>query len=532
MGIKFGNYPIKGIDVSQHQGLINWTETAKMNADFGVIKVGAGKTIDLKFAVNWAGVKKANILPIAYWYMDYYSNYFPNSPAYGLSDESWGKQQADNCWNKIKSDKDNYVFLDIENATSATALPITNYASRAQKIARAFLERMDALNGKTNGIYCSLGLLTWFGTWFKNRPLWVAWYNEVMVVNWQWVERSLESVEDAVRAKGWTGKILMWQYTSDGDIDDNGSGDGILYGMESKALDLNIWMESKEEFAAFKGNVVIPEPPTPPVTDGFWAQCTAAKSLTIRKLPNGSAAVFGYLMNGEKRLVYEISNGWYRIGDGQWVYATYMQRIDPPIVETPPTVIIQVLAVPSSSQNDDRWNNDQLGNSELTIGSDGCAVTGVDAVIAFLTGRVPNPGKLNQDLKNNGGFEGALIVWDAVTKINPNIVVDWDNFIKDTALVTEARIDAVLLSGRPVLAQVDHNPSTTSLEPHWVVINGKNSNGYVIMDSWDGAVVDLKSRYEKVLRMVAFSHVPVVPPVELTESEKLGKLWLAHPDLH
>ena len=532
MGLKFGNFEIKGIDVSQWQGSIEFDKAMNMSPDFVAIKVGAGNTIDPKFSINYAAAK-GKVFRIAYWYMDYYSNYFPTSSAYGLSDEAWGKKQAENCWNQIKGDKDNYVFLDIENATSKTALPVTSYTSRAQKIARAFLERMDVLNGKTNGIYCSLGLLTWFGVWFRNRPLWVAWYNEVMSVLGIWVARSLKSVIDAVRGKGWTGKVLMWQYTSDGDIDDNGFGDGVLYGMESKSLDLNIWLESKEEFAAFKGNVVIPEPPTSPVTEGlFWAQCTAAKSLTIRKLPNGSATVFGYLMNGEKKMVYEVSNGWYRIGEGQWVYGTYMQKIDPAIVEPPPTVIIPILAVPSSSQNDDRWNNDQLGNSELTIGSDGCAVTGVDAVIAFLTGRVPNPGKLNQDLKNNGGFEGALIVWDAVTKINPNIAVDWDNFIKDTALVTEARIDAVLLSGRPVLAQVDHNPSTTSLEPHWVVINGKNSNGYVIMDSWDGAVVDLKSRYEKVLRMVAFSHVPVVPPVELTESEKLGKLWLAHPDLH
>ncbi len=461
MGIKFGNYPIKGIDVSQHQGNIRWGEAMNMHPDFAVIKVGAGKTIDPQFSANWINAKP-HVFRIAYWYMDYYSNHNAGSSAYGMTDEAWGKAQADNCWNKIKGDSDNYVFLDIENATSATAAPITNYATRAQKIARAFLERMDALNGKTNGIYCSLGLLTWFGTWFKNRPLWVAWYNEVMVVNWQWVARSLESVVEAVRAKGWTGKVLMWQYTSDGDIDDNGSGDGVLYGMASNALDLNIWLESREEFLVLKGGAVIPEPP--PVT--------------------------------------------------------------------PPAVIIPALAVPASNQNNALWRNEVLGFAAYTIGSDGCAIVDVDAIIAFLTGRAPDPGQFNRDLKNVRGYEGGLIIWDAVTKINPNIVLDPDNFIRDAALVTEARIDAVLASGRPVMVQVDAFPSTASLEPHWVIIVGKNSNGYIIMDPNGGLIIDFKQRYIKLLRMVVYSKVPAVPPVVVTDAEKLEKLWQYHPNLH
>ena len=416
MGLKFSNFEIKGIDVSQWQGSIEWDKTMNMHPDFAAIKVGAGKTTDPRFAVNWSAAKD-KVFRIAYFYMDYYSNYFPTSSAYGMTDEAWGKAQADYCWNLMKSDPA-YVFLDIENAKSSTALPITNYTSRAQKIAKAFLERMDVLNGKTNGIYCSLGLLTWFGTWFKNRPLWVAWYNET---------QTIQTVITAVKGKGWTGKILMWQYASDGDVDDNGYGDGVLYGMDSNALDLNIWTESKEEFEALKGGVVIPEPPPPPA------------------------------------------------------------------------VIIPAMDVIAFSQNNTQWSGDKLGTSDRTIGSDGCVISGA-AVVANYFGHVTDPGKLNRDLINIGGYaSGNLFIWDALHQLYPDITVDWDMFIRDTSLITDALIDAVLLSKRLVMAQVDYNPTTVILEPHWVVILGKDANDYIILDLIDGKIVSLKSRYAKIL---------------------------------
>ncbi len=240
MGLKFADFPIRGIDVSQFNGKINWT---LVNTDFVAIRVGHGRTIDSKFKTNWE-LAKGRVFRIAYWYMDYYSNHNSGSSAYGISDAEWGKIQADNCWNQIKGDRENYVFLDIENGGSSYSPPITTVTARAQAIAKSFLERMDALNGKINGIYCSLGLLTWFGTWFRNRPLWVAWYNET---------QTIQTVLNAVKGKGWTGRCLMWQYTSDGDVNDDGIADGISLGMEYKALDLNAWLGTSKDYAVFIG---------------------------------------------------------------------------------------------------------------------------------------------------------------------------------------------------------------------------------------------------------------------------------------
>ncbi|MCX6056097.1 MAG: GH25 family lysozyme [Chloroflexi bacterium] len=246
MGLKFSSLAIRGIDVSQFNGNIDWT---KVSCHFASIRVGYGRVIESKFLANWQNAKgKVNRIP--YWYLDYYSNYNADSGVNGTSDAEWGKVQADTCWNSFKNDPEGIVFLDIENGNTSYAPPIATVASRVQAIARAFLERIDALNGKVNGVYCSLGLLNWFGIWFKVRPLWVAWYNE---------EQTFQTVLTAVKNAGWTGKCYIWQYASDGDVDDDGIADGIKMGMQYDFLDLNAWLGNSQEYTAFFGKEVAVE---------------------------------------------------------------------------------------------------------------------------------------------------------------------------------------------------------------------------------------------------------------------------------
>ena len=52
-------------------------------------------------------------------------------------------------------------------------------------------------------------------------------------------------------ANSWTGKLRLFQYTSDGDVDDNGTADGFALGMESSTLDLNVFIGTEAEFAAW-----------------------------------------------------------------------------------------------------------------------------------------------------------------------------------------------------------------------------------------------------------------------------------------
>ena len=314
MGITFTSFPIRGVDVSQFNGNIDWS---KVNCNFAVIRAGYGRTLDKLFKVNWAN-SKGRVKRMSYWYLDYYSNYKSGSPINGTSDKTWGEIQAEYAWGAIKDDPEGMIFLDIENASPSIAPTIFSVSSRVQAIAKAFLEKVDQLSGKTNGIYCSMSLLNWFNSWFKNRPVWIAWYNE---------SQTIQSVTNAALKAGWTGKPLMWQYTSDGDINNDGVGDGIAMGMGHNALDLNAWMGSAEEYAALFGSV---NPSTEPVP--LYKIKILIYNLMVR---TGPGILYPHLRRanfpGEYH-IYEEKNGYGRISasSSEWVSLSrsYVQRLD------------------------------------------------------------------------------------------------------------------------------------------------------------------------------------------------------------
>ncbi len=244
MGLKYSSFAVKGVDVSQFNGVINWT---KIKADFSGIRVGYGHTIDTRFVENWMNSKgKVNRIP--YWYMDYYSSHIPTWAGFGMEDDSFGSKQADICHGALKADPEGAVFLDIENGNPKYAPSLSSVTQRALAIAKGFLQRMDDLNGKFNGIYCSLDLLKWFDDWFKDRPLWVAWYDE---------GQSIASVIKAVRAAGWRGPVCIWQYASDGDMDDDGVGDGVAMGTKVTTLDLNALVITPSKYRDLFGSWIV-----------------------------------------------------------------------------------------------------------------------------------------------------------------------------------------------------------------------------------------------------------------------------------
>jgi GH25 family lysozyme M1 (1,4-beta-N-acetylmuramidase) len=330
MGIKYNSFAIRGIDVSSHNGTIDWD---KASCNFAGIRVGYGKTLDTKFLSNWQNAKgKVNRMP--YWYLDYYSNWYnKTSSVYGMADADWGKAQADYCWSLYKTDPEGIIFLDIENGGSSYSKPLTTDADskkHAQIIARAFLERMDILNEKTNGIYCSVGLLTWFGTWFKDRPLWAAWYNK---------NKTTAQVIKTVKNYGWTGKVFIWQYASDGDI----NGDGIKAGKtyfktQLDEMDLNGWVGTVSQYEQmFSTSVEIPDPiETPddeaeviPVANTRVIEVkTATRTLTLRKKPQVSwlTQIRTYPAETKFDCLEKVTvdgNTWQRVGIDQYVADTH-----------------------------------------------------------------------------------------------------------------------------------------------------------------------------------------------------------------
>jgi hypothetical protein len=184
----------------------------------------------------------------------------------------------------------------------------------------------DRLSGGKCGIYCSPGFLGFFGDWFKNRDLWLAWYN-----------RSLTKAQILAKVAGykWTGKVNIWQYASDGDINNDCIADGLTLGMETAALDLNVYLGTLAEWSAWAGttpsSIVVPveDQPIPVVLPTgrtkvvglLNVSCTSG--LNIRNVPKGVAGsiVTGWLANGkEVEILENIAIGtdtWARIGQGQ-----------------------------------------------------------------------------------------------------------------------------------------------------------------------------------------------------------------------
>lgn len=449
MGFIFKLFKIIGIDLSKYNDnpntpqVVDPQKVVDTGIDFTAIRSTVGKWLDPKFKQFWAALR-GFVLRIQYHYMDYWSH-----TGLGLTAEQWGQVQAQTAYDSTKDDNDGCpAFLDIEKASFAAR--IEDVLPLVQSIAKAFLLKLDALNGKKNGMYLPLSYIKYF-LFAKDRPLWLALYNEYYTP---------EQAVALARSKGWTGPIYMWQYASDGDIDDDGVADGLKIGVESRTVDLNIWVGTEEEFKNF---------------------------------------------------------------------GTITGATPEPVV-----VLIPNLNVPAFNQNDERWRNIILGTSKYTIGSHGCQLCNIAARLKSL-GKDTDPARLNKDLIRVKGYESdSLIIYDAITKIYPDVTVDWDNFIPDAAQVTDARIDAVLQSGRSVSVKVDSNPKTTAVEPHWVNIIGKDSRGYIIIDPNGGVTVPLSDRYFKpLLRMIVFNGKVEIPvPVELTDPEKLKRLWDWYLEMH
>lgn len=176
---------LKGIDVSKHQGIIDWS---KVKADFAIIRAGYGKyqsQADTQLKANMEGCKKHGIPVGVYWY----------SYATTVAD---AKLEAQACLAVIKPYKDQIVlpvFFDQEYEKPIVALS----NSARTEICKTFCELVKAA-GYHPGIYASYD-------WFKNKlitkqltgyPFWVAQYGSKC---------------------GYTGdNLYMWQYSSTGKV--------------------------------------------------------------------------------------------------------------------------------------------------------------------------------------------------------------------------------------------------------------------------------------------------------------------------
>lgn len=64
---RLDDYPVRGIDVSHHQGVIQWGKVSSSGVAFAYIKATeGGDFIDPMFATNWAGISRTKLAKGAY----------------------------------------------------------------------------------------------------------------------------------------------------------------------------------------------------------------------------------------------------------------------------------------------------------------------------------------------------------------------------------------------------------------------------------------------------------------------------------
>ena len=153
---------MKGIDVSKHNGNVNWSHVKADGVEFAIIRAGYGKEIsqkDVQFENNYAGCKSNGVPVGAYWY------------SYATS-EAEARQEAAVCLQVLKGKTFEFpIYYDIEEKKQ---FALGKAACTA--IARAFLEVVEKA-GYWVGLYSSTYFLQYFESdLLKRYAVWVAQY--------------------------------------------------------------------------------------------------------------------------------------------------------------------------------------------------------------------------------------------------------------------------------------------------------------------------------------------------------------------
>ncbi len=333
----YKEFPVRFVDVSQYQD--DPTTERKPSIDpllaAGIfvitVRVGLGIVMDRSFKWFWS-IAKGKMQRKPYWYGDYYSHR-QSLAAQKITDYHWGEMQAEKCYEFMDGDFGEVALAwDGEESTTGWKITIFN-RGYYNKIVKGFYDRWLALTGKVIEIYSSPGFLWVYEDWVRDLTLWVAWYNRNL---------TKDQIIAECRKKGWRGEIKIWQYTSDGDINDDGKADGISLGMESKTLDLNVFLGTLEEWSRYCGEGSIPpvvptnEDPTPPVVPTPSKTITvgvmkviAVDGLNIRNVPIGEvgSTVTGWSARDIELPILETKiigdNVWARVGQKQWSAIRY-----------------------------------------------------------------------------------------------------------------------------------------------------------------------------------------------------------------
>lgn len=200
-------YPVRGVDVSAHQGEIDWDALASQGIDFAFIKATEGSSfVDKNFKTNWENARSAGIITGAYHFFSF---------------ESPAQSQAENFINTVPCGMENLPpVVDIEFYGEFSK------QHPAPEEVRAVLEELLNLLYEHYHvrpiIYATLSSYEMYiANHYEDYPIWIrsVYFEPVLSDNREW---------------------LFWQY----------SHKGRLYGYSGRErfIDLNVFNGSRERF--------------------------------------------------------------------------------------------------------------------------------------------------------------------------------------------------------------------------------------------------------------------------------------------
>lgn len=186
---------MRGIDVSSHNGKIDWKTVKSSGIEFAIIRAGYGlSTVDRCFVENITNAKEVGIKVGVYWF------------SYALN-EADAKKEADFCYKTIKSYAlDLPVFYDFEYDTERYAREhnVIYKNDTRTSVIKAFCDRIEE-HGYHCGIYLNPDYIKHKVNYneLKSYPLWLA--------NWTTNKDTNFSVpKDNVTLE--YGKPFLWQF--------------------------------------------------------------------------------------------------------------------------------------------------------------------------------------------------------------------------------------------------------------------------------------------------------------------------------
>lgn len=179
---------VKGIDVSKHNGIIDFGKVKKAGYDFVIIRAGYGfSTKDLKFEENYAKAKAAGLGVGAYWF------------TYASTPEE-ARQEAEGFIKAIHGKIFEYpLYYDLEDDPNSKSYPLKTGKNNCTDMVVNFCSTLEKA-GYFAGLYTSKSVLeTHIEPTVRSRyALWVA----------QWSSKCT-----------YNGVFGMWQYSDKGKVD-------------------------------------------------------------------------------------------------------------------------------------------------------------------------------------------------------------------------------------------------------------------------------------------------------------------------